>query len=105
MRSHEKRLPGEIEALLEGDAARASQLTVVAFPLPSNDVGDLTVTNASGTTVDSGSYLSVSHKSNGKWLYCCAARQAWPQLVPKGINAWGGPINLDRSAPGLGLNF
>ena len=31
--------------------------------------GTYTVTNASGATVDSGSYLSVSHKSNGKWLY------------------------------------
>jgi uncharacterized protein (TIGR02246 family) len=31
--------------------------------------GTYTVTTASGTTVDSGSYLSVSHKSNGKWLY------------------------------------
>jgi len=31
--------------------------------------GSYTVTNASGATVDSGSYLSVSRKSNGKWLY------------------------------------
>jgi uncharacterized protein (TIGR02246 family) len=31
--------------------------------------GAYTVTDASGATVDSGSYLSVSHKSNGKWLY------------------------------------
>ena len=31
--------------------------------------GSYTVTNASGAAVDSGSYLSVSHKSNGKWLY------------------------------------
>jgi len=31
--------------------------------------GSYTVTDASGATVDSGSYLSVSHKSNGKWLY------------------------------------
>ena len=31
--------------------------------------GTYTATNASGVVVDSGSYLSVSHKSNGKWLY------------------------------------
>ena len=31
--------------------------------------GTYIVTNASGATIDSGSYLSVSHKSNGKWLY------------------------------------
>ena len=31
--------------------------------------GAYTVTDAKGATVDSGSYLSVSHKSNGKWLY------------------------------------
>jgi len=31
--------------------------------------GTYTATNEAGTTVDSGSYLSVSHKSNGKWLY------------------------------------
>jgi len=31
--------------------------------------GTYTVSNASGATVDSGSYLSVSRKSNGKWLY------------------------------------
>jgi len=31
--------------------------------------GSYTITDASGATVDSGSYLSVSRKSNGKWLY------------------------------------
>jgi len=31
--------------------------------------GTYTATDASGAVVDSGSYLSVSHKSNGKWLY------------------------------------
>jgi uncharacterized protein (TIGR02246 family) len=31
--------------------------------------GSYTVTDASGATVDSGSYLSVSRRSNGKWLY------------------------------------
>jgi len=31
--------------------------------------GTYTATDASGTVVDSGSYLSVSHKANGKWLY------------------------------------
>jgi len=31
--------------------------------------GSYTITDASGATVDGGSYLSVSRKSNGKWLY------------------------------------
>jgi uncharacterized protein (TIGR02246 family) len=31
--------------------------------------GSYTVQDASGKTVDSGSYLSVSHKVDGKWLY------------------------------------
>jgi len=31
--------------------------------------GTYTAKNASGVVVDSGSYLSVSHKSSGKWLY------------------------------------
>jgi ketosteroid isomerase-like protein len=31
--------------------------------------GSYTVQDGSGKTVDSGSYLSVSHKVNGKWLY------------------------------------
>ena len=31
--------------------------------------GSYTVTDASGQTVDGGSYLSVSRKINGKWLY------------------------------------
>jgi uncharacterized protein (TIGR02246 family) len=31
--------------------------------------GSYAVFNGSGATIDSGSYLSVSHKSNGKWLY------------------------------------
>ena len=31
--------------------------------------GSYTVADASGATVDSGSYLSVSRKVNGKWLY------------------------------------
>ena len=31
--------------------------------------GSYTITDATGATVDSGSYLSVSRKVNGKWLY------------------------------------
>jgi uncharacterized protein (TIGR02246 family) len=31
--------------------------------------GSYSIADASGATVDSGSYLSVSRKSNGKWLY------------------------------------
>jgi len=33
------------------------------------EAGSYTVTLASGTTVDSGSYMSVSRKVNGQWLY------------------------------------
>ena len=31
--------------------------------------GSYTITDAAGATVDSGSYLSVARKLNGKWLY------------------------------------
>jgi len=41
--------------------------------------GSYTVTNASSATVDSGSYLSVSHKLNGKWLY---HRDTWNSDQP-----------------------
>jgi uncharacterized protein (TIGR02246 family) len=33
------------------------------------NAGSYTVQDASGKTVDSGSYLSVSHKVDGRWLY------------------------------------
>jgi ketosteroid isomerase-like protein len=33
------------------------------------EAGSYTATDASGATVDSGSYLSVSRKVNGQWLY------------------------------------
>jgi uncharacterized protein (TIGR02246 family) len=33
------------------------------------EAGSYTATDASGAIVDSGSYLSVSHKVNGQWLY------------------------------------
>ena len=46
--------------------------------------GTYTVADASGATVDSGSYLLVSHKSNGKWLYI------------------RGSYNSDRPAPQAG---
>jgi len=41
--------------------------------------GSYTATNASSATVDSGSYLSVSHKLNGKWLY---HRDTWNSDQP-----------------------
>lgn len=34
-----------------------------------SESGSYTITDASGATVDSGSYLSTSKKVNGKWLY------------------------------------
>jgi len=50
-----KLIPGAAAAGVAGDTGWES--------------GSYTVTDASGATVDSGSYLSVSRKSNGKWLY------------------------------------
>ena len=50
-----KLVPGKSTAGVAGDTGWES--------------GTYTVAGASGATVDSGSYLQVSHKSNGKWLY------------------------------------
>ena len=50
-----KLMPGAATAGVSGDMGWES--------------GSYTVTDPSGQTVDSGSYLSVSHKVNGKWLY------------------------------------
>jgi len=67
-----------IRAFLTADTAGAKAAGIKIVPGTSTagvagdtgwESGSYTVTNASGTTVDSGSYLSVSHKSNGKWLY------------------------------------
>jgi uncharacterized protein (TIGR02246 family) len=67
-----------IRAFLSADTAGAKAAGIKLVPGTSTagvagdtgwESGTYTVTNASGTTVDSGSYLSVSHKSNGKWLY------------------------------------
>ena len=68
----------EIRAFLTADTAGAKAAGIKLVPGASTagvagdtgwESGKYTVTNASGATVDSGSYLSVSHKSNGKWLY------------------------------------
>ena len=65
-----------IRAFLAGDTAGAAGIKLVPGTSTAGVAGDTgwesgtyTATNAAGTTVDSGSYLSVSHKSNGKWLY------------------------------------
>jgi uncharacterized protein (TIGR02246 family) len=67
-----------IRAFLTSETAGAKAAGVKLVPGTSTagiagdtgwESGSYTVTNASGATVDSGSYLSVSHKSNGKWLY------------------------------------
>ena len=50
-----KLVPGTATAGVSGDTGWES--------------GTYTATNAAGATVDSGSYLSVSHKVNDKWLY------------------------------------
>ncbi len=50
-----KLVPGQATAGIAGDTGWES--------------GSYTIVDASGATVDSGSYLSVSRKSNGKWLY------------------------------------
>jgi uncharacterized protein (TIGR02246 family) len=68
----------EIRAFLTADTAGAKAAGVKLVPGTSTagvagdtgwESGTFTITDASGSTVDSGSYLSVSRKSNGKWLY------------------------------------
>jgi uncharacterized protein (TIGR02246 family) len=67
-----------IRAFLTADTAGAKAAGIKLVPGASTagvagdtgwESGTYTVTDASGATVDSGSYLSVSRKSNGKWLY------------------------------------
>jgi uncharacterized protein (TIGR02246 family) len=67
----------EIRAFLttETAAAKAAGVKLVPGSATAGVAGDTgwesgsyTVANASGATIDSGSYLSVARKSNGKWL-------------------------------------
>ena len=67
-----------IRAFLTTDtaAAKAAGVKIVPGAATAGIAGDTgwesgsyTVVDASGATVGSGSYLSVSRKSNGKWLY------------------------------------
>jgi len=67
-----------IRAYLTADTAGAKAAGVKLVPGPATagiagdtgwESGSYTIIDASGTTVDSGSYLSVSRRSNGKWLY------------------------------------
>ena len=67
-----------IRAYLTADTAGAKAAGVKLVPGAATagvagdtgwESGSYTITDASGATVDSGSYLSVSRKSNGKWLY------------------------------------
>jgi uncharacterized protein (TIGR02246 family) len=67
-----------IRAFLTADTAGAKAAGIKLMPGTSTagvagdtgwESGTYTVADASGATVDSGSYLSVSHKSDGKWLY------------------------------------
>jgi uncharacterized protein (TIGR02246 family) len=66
-----------IRAFLTADAAAAKAAGVKLVPGASAsgvagdtgwDSGSYTITDASGAVVDGGSYLSVSRKSDGKWL-------------------------------------
>jgi uncharacterized protein (TIGR02246 family) len=67
-----------IRAFLTADTAGAKAAGVKIVPGAGTagvagdtgwESGSYTIADASGATVDSGSYLSVSRKSNGKWLY------------------------------------
>jgi uncharacterized protein (TIGR02246 family) len=67
-----------IRAFLTADTAAAKAAGVKLVPGAATagvagdtgwEAGSFTIIDASGATVDSGSYLSVSRKSNGKWLY------------------------------------
>ena len=70
--------PAAIRAFLTADtaASKAAGLKLVTGTATAGvsggtgwETGTYTIRDASGATVDSGSYLSVSHKVNGKWLY------------------------------------
>ena len=67
-----------IRAFLTTDTAAAKAAGVKLVPGAATagvagdtgwESGSYTIADASGATVDSGSYMSVSRKSNGKWLY------------------------------------
>jgi uncharacterized protein (TIGR02246 family) len=67
-----------IREFIAKDAAAARTAGVKLVPGPATagvngdigwESGSYTVTDASGQSVDSGSYLSMSRKVNGKWLY------------------------------------
>ena len=67
-----------IRAFLTADTAGAKAAGIKLVPGTSTagvagdtgwESGSYTATDASGATVDSGSYMSVSRKANGKWLY------------------------------------
>jgi uncharacterized protein (TIGR02246 family) len=67
-----------IRAFLTTDTAGAKAARVKLVPGAATagvagdtgwESGSFTIADASGATVDSGSYLSVARKSNGKWLY------------------------------------
>ena len=66
-----------IRSFLQTDTAgaKAAGVKLIPGPATASVVGDMgwesgsyTVSDASGKTVDSGSYLAVSRKVNGKWL-------------------------------------
>ena len=68
---------GGIRAFLTTDTAAAKTAGVKIVPGAATagvagdtgwESGSYTIADASGATVDSGSYLSVARKSNGKWL-------------------------------------
>ena len=67
-----------IREFIAKDSAGAKAAGVKLMPGPASagvngdmgwESGSYTVTDASGQTVDSGSYLSVSRKIGGRWLY------------------------------------
>jgi uncharacterized protein (TIGR02246 family) len=67
-----------IRAFLTTDTAAAKAAGVKLVPGAATagvagdtgwESGSYAITDASGATVESGSYLSVARKSNGKWLY------------------------------------
>ena len=67
-----------IRAFLTADTAGAKAAGIKLLPGPATagvagdtgwESGSYAAVDASGATVDSGSYLSISRKVNGKWLY------------------------------------
>ena len=85
-----------IRAFLTADTAGAKSAGVKLVPGAATaraagdtgwESGSYTIADASGATVESGSYLSVSRKVNGKWLYVRDTYNSDRPLAPAPVPA------------------